>query len=190
MHNLKAQPPPFPLVEALGCGCGASHMWLTTQATIVVTITSQILKNTTTMVETSLTIKLYRNKNNYQLCIVETFQRVETLFFFLTLGLQQLFLHWYVFKIEIIFIKIWIFSLIFNLCVCVHIKVIFEMIFYLTILNLSLYDVKYKYIFNIKYVLGLRFWIIFYLKKFTIFVHVHVRYVFKLYIYIYASHEK
>jgi hypothetical protein len=69
--------------------------------------------------------------------------------------------------------------LIFNLCVCVHIKVIFEMIFYLTILNLSLYDVKYKYIFNIKYVLGLRFWIIFYLKKFTIFVHVHVRYVFK-----------
>jgi hypothetical protein len=32
---------------------------------------------------------------------------------------------------------------------CTH-KVVNEMIFCLTILNLSLYDVKYKYIFNIK----------------------------------------
>ncbi len=42
------------------------------------------------------------------------------------------------------------FSLILNPCVCVHIKVVFENIFYLTILNLSLYDVKYKCTFNIK----------------------------------------
>jgi len=41
------------------------------------------------------------------------------------------------------------FSLIFILCVCVHIKVVFEVIFCLSILNLSLYDVKYKCIFNI-----------------------------------------
>jgi hypothetical protein len=62
---------------------------------------------------------------------------------------------------------------------CVHIKVVFEMILSLTILNLSLYDVKYKYIFYIKYVLGLGFFILkIIFKKFTIFVHVHVRYVF------------
>jgi hypothetical protein len=36
-----------------------------------------------------------------------------------TLGVEQLFLHWYVFKIEIFFINFWIL----NLCVCVHIKV-------------------------------------------------------------------
>jgi len=47
------------------------------------------------------------------------------------------------------------------------------MIFYLTILNLSLYDVNYKCI-RVK-----DHDQIFYLKKFIIFVHVHVRYVFK-----------
>jgi hypothetical protein len=37
-----------------------------------------------------------------------------------------------------------------------HIKVVFEVIFYLTTLNLSLYDVKYKCIFNIKICIRVR----------------------------------
>jgi len=71
--------------------------------------------------------------------------------------------------------------LIFNLCVCVHIKVVLEVIFCLIILNLSLYDVKYKCIFSIKICIKVKVLDqFFYFKKITIFVHVHVRYVFKL----------
>ncbi len=41
--------------------------------------------------------------------------------------------------------------MIFDLCVSVHIKVVFEVIFCFDFLNLSLYEVKYKCTFNVKF---------------------------------------
>jgi len=53
------------------------------------------------------------------------------------------------------------------------------MILCLTILHFSLYDVKYKYIFNIKKSMRVRVHDLKnYLKKTTIFVHIHVKYIF------------
>jgi hypothetical protein len=88
-----------------------------------------------------LTIELSKKNHNTERTtitkIIVYIHQLLTHFCFPTLGLQQLFLH------------LDVFSLIFNLCVCVYIKAVFEVIFCLIILNLSLYDVKYKCIFSI-----------------------------------------